>query len=68
MYNNAISHQNFRTARMRSFFKSIYSRLKREDDCLPALDEIIDITNAKNEKYIGLQHHPRCQYHHMSGN
>jgi len=39
---------------MRSFFKSIYSRLKREDDCLPALSEILDITYAKNEKYIGL--------------
>jgi ADP-ribose pyrophosphatase YjhB (NUDIX family) len=54
MYSENISNQNFRTARMRSFFKSIYSRLKREDDCLPALGEILDITNAKNEKYVGL--------------
>lgn len=54
LYENEIANQNFRSARMRSFFKSIYSRLRREDDCLPALEDILDITHARNEKYIGL--------------
>ncbi len=33
---NTKSRQHFNNARMRSFFKSIYSKLKKEDDCLPA--------------------------------
>jgi ADP-ribose pyrophosphatase YjhB (NUDIX family) len=48
------SQQEFQNIRLRSFFKSIYARIKRGDDCLPSLHEVVDITKAKNERYIGL--------------
>ena len=54
MYTSTKSRQHFNNARLRSFFKSIYQKLKKEDDCLPSLQEIKDITRAKNEYYLGL--------------
>jgi|GEM_PF-671610 len=48
------SRQHFNNARLRSFFKSIYHKLKKEDDCLPSLQEIKDITKVKNEYYLGV--------------
>lgn len=54
MFPHDKSRQNFQNLRLRALFKSIYSRIKREDDCLPSLHEIVDITKVKNEKYIGL--------------
>ncbi len=56
------SQQEFQNIRLRSFFKSIYSRLKKEDDCLPALHEILNITKAKNEHYLGIQEIPVEKY------
>lgn len=46
------------SARLRSFFKSIHSKLTKEDDCLPSLNEIVDLTKAKNECYIGVKEIP----------
>lgn len=43
------------TLSIRSFFKSIYSKLTKEDDCLPSLNEILDLTKARKESYIGLR-------------
>lgn len=54
MFPHDKSNHNFQNLRLRALFKSIYSRLKREDDCLPSLHEIVDITKPKNERYIGL--------------
>jgi hypothetical protein len=53
-----INSHNFNNGRFRSFFKSIYKKLNRKDDCLPGLDDIIDITNARNERYIGVMEIP----------
>lgn len=58
MFTQDISGHNFNNVRIRSFFKSIYKKLKREDDCLPSLDDIIDITHARNERYIGMREIP----------
>lgn len=52
------ANENFSNARLRAFFKSVYSRLKREDDCLPSLHDVLDITKAKNERYLGIQYIP----------
>ena len=52
------SKTHFNNVRFRSFFKSIYTLLKKEDDCLPSLHDIVDITKAKNERYIGLREIP----------
>jgi ADP-ribose pyrophosphatase YjhB (NUDIX family) len=43
---------------LRSFFKSIYTKLTKEDDCLPSLNEIVDLTKARKESYIGLREIP----------
>lgn len=56
MTNTSKSH--FNNARLRSFFNSVYSMLKKEDDCLPSLHEIVDITKARNEKYVGIREIP----------
>jgi ADP-ribose pyrophosphatase YjhB (NUDIX family) len=53
-----INTHNFNNGRFRSFFKSIYKKLNRKDDCLPGLDDIIDITNARNERYVGVKEIP----------
>ncbi len=58
MYTATKSRQHFNNARMRSFFKSIYQKLKKEDDCLPSLQEIKNLTKAKNERYIGVMEIP----------
>lgn len=52
------SGSSFNSGRIRAFFKSIYYKLQREDDCLPRLDEIVDITKARNERYIGIREIP----------
>lgn len=46
------------SSRFRSFFKSIYSSLKKADDCLPSLSDIVDITNAREERYVGIREIP----------
>ena len=43
---------------LRSFFKSVYTKLTKEDDCLPSLNEIVDLTKARKESYIGLREIP----------
>lgn len=53
-----LAGSDFSTGRFRAFFKSIYYKLKREDDCLPGLENILDITNARNERYIGIREIP----------
>jgi hypothetical protein len=53
-----INSHNFNNGRFRSFFKSIYKKLNRKDDCLPGLDGIIDMTNARNERYVGVKEIP----------
>ncbi len=58
MFTPNISAHNFNNVWTRSFFKSIYKKLKREDDCLPSLEDIVDITHARNERYIGLREIP----------
>ena len=52
------SKTHFNNVRFRSFFKSIYTMLKKEADCLPSLHDIVDITKARNERYIGLREIP----------
>ncbi len=56
MGRDRIARQNFSNARLRAMFQTVYSKLKKEDDCcLPSLSEILDITHAKNENYIGIR-------------
>lgn len=52
------SRSNFSSARFRSFFQWVYSKLSKDDDCLPSLNDVIDITKAKNERYIGIREIP----------
>ncbi len=58
MFSNDISPYNHGTTGLRSLFKSIYKRLKREDDCLPSLDDVLTITKVKNERFIGVREIP----------
>ena len=58
METNNSSIHNFNNALFRSFFKSIYKRLKKQDDLLPDLESIVNITKAKNEHYLGLKEIP----------
>ena len=51
-------HNPEQTIGIRSFFKSIYSKLTKEDDCLPSLHEILNRTKARKESYIGLREIP----------
>jgi len=55
---NTSSVSNFNNALFRSFFKSIYKKLKKQDDYLPDLGSIVEITKAKNRHYIGLREIP----------
>jgi len=52
------SVHNFNSALFRSFFKSVYKKLKKEEDYLPSLDQITRLTKAKDEHYIGLREIP----------
>ena len=52
------ANKNFSSARTRSFFQSVYSKLKKEDDCLPSLNDIVKITKAKKERYLGIKEIP----------
>lgn len=52
------SKENFSNARLRAFFKSVYSKLKKEDDSLPSLHDVVDMTKARNEHYLGVQDIP----------
>ena len=58
MVSNTSSVSNFNNALFRSFFKSVYKKLKKQDDYLPDLGSIVEITKAKNEHYIGLREIP----------
>jgi len=54
---NASIH-SFNSALFRSFFKSVYKKLKHEEDYLPNLEQIVELTKAKDEHYIGLKEIP----------
>ncbi len=58
MESNNSSIHNFNNALLRSFFKSIANKLKKQDDPLPDLESIVKITKAKNEHYLGLKEIP----------
>lgn len=51
-------HIQEQTPGIRSFFKSIYSKLSKEDDCLPSLNNILDLTKARKESYLGIREIP----------
>lgn len=49
------SIQNFKDARLRAMFGSIYAKLTQKDDRLTSLQEVINLAKPKREKYLGLQ-------------
>ena len=58
MATHSSSVHNFNSALFRSFFKSVYKKLKNEEDYLPSLDQIVELTKAKDEHYVGLREIP----------
>ena len=58
MATHSSSVHNFNSALFRSFFKSVYKKLKNEEDYLPSLEQIVELTKAKDEHYVGLREIP----------
>lgn len=58
MFSNNLPSNGYGGTGLRALFKSIYKRLKREDDCLPSLDDVLTITKARNERYVGIREIP----------
>jgi len=52
------SVHNFNSALFRSFFRSVYKKMKKEEAYLPSLEQIVQLTKATDEHYIGLREIP----------